>query len=149
MSAREFVSEAWRRFQGEMFPAPNAEHTVTEHGFGEHSAEIAPAGPGPDAGDTAVNSSRRNRVWRGSAVGQKVDIARAAKRLVEARQRKHGTLENETVGVPGLREATGQALDRIGCVNQAPNGVPVVLPGRTSAREMKAVVQSASGPSGA
>ena len=47
------------------------------------------------------------------AVTQEIEIARAAKRLFEPRQQQHGTLEDETVGVSGLREAIEQALNRI------------------------------------
>ena len=60
----------------------------------------------------------QNSVRRRIAVGQKIEIARAAKRLIEPCHQQHGTLENETIGVSRLREAIEQALDRIVCEDQ-------------------------------
>ena len=56
-----------------------------------------------------VEDSFRCRI----AVTQEIEIARAAKRLVEPRHQQHRPFQNETVGVAGLREPVEQALDRI------------------------------------
>ena len=56
-----------------------------------------------------VEDSVRSRI----AITQEIEIARAAKRLIEPRHQQHGAFQYETVGVSGLREAIEQALDCI------------------------------------
>ena len=52
------------------------------------------------------------------AVAEEIEIVRPAKQLIEPRLQQHGVLENETVGVSGLREAIEQTLDRKVCEDQ-------------------------------
>ena len=47
------------------------------------------------------------------SVTEEIEIARAAKGLFEPCHQQHGALQDEAVGVAGLRETVKQALDRI------------------------------------
>ena len=94
--------------------------------------------------------------WRGGQAatpGGRVMTIRA-RRTHGARSNNSGTPEVTNVAEwprkrPKMARMRHLHHRCVGCANQAPKGVQIVLPGRSNRRAMKAVVQTAFSPSGA